>query len=429
MDWLHYNRVRLDCYEKVVTFHRPGMPTVMFIGERGGLKHEVITAMRTRRLFSKGWQHYLAHVVLLEETTASMEDIRVVRHFPDVFLKELPGLPPDREVEFTIDLLPGTTHISLTHYRMAYAELRELKTQLQESDDVPKTAFRTRYGHYKFLVMPFGLTNAPAAFMNLMNRVLHPYLDRFIIVFIDDILVYLRNEINHAKHLSLVLKTLRHDKAIAYASQQLKPHEGNYPTHDLELTVIIFVLKIWRHYLYGEKCKIFIDLKSLKYIFTQPDLNLQQRRWVELLSDYDCTIEYHAGHANSVADTLSRKSHGQLNALYASRIPFLTDLRSIGVALKAGPRGALIANFQVRPVLLDRVLKAQRNNTESQELIQTMSDGIKKDLCIKDFDDMLMQGERMYVPNVEELKRDILDEAHISAYAMHPRSTKMYHTI
>nr|XP_028953915.1 uncharacterized protein LOC114822920 [Malus domestica] len=282
-----------------------------------------------------------------------MEDIRVVRHFPDVFLKELPGLPPDREVEFTIDLLPGTTHISLTHYRMAYAELRELKTQLQEL----------------------------------------------------------------------------HDKAIAYASQQLKPHEGNYPTHDLELTVIIFVLKIWRHYLYGEKCKIFIDLKSLKYIFTQPDLNLQQRRWVELLSDYDCTIEYHAGHANSVADTLSRKSHGQLNALYASRIPFLTDLRSIGVALKAGPRGALIANFQVRPVLLDRVLKAQRNNTESQELIQTMSDGIKKDLCIKDFDDMLMQGERMYVPNVEELKRDILDEAHISAYAMHPRSTKMYHTI
>ncbi|KAM1024853.1 hypothetical protein ACFX13_038773 [Malus domestica] len=121
---------------------------------------------------------------------------------------------------------------------------------------------------------------------------------------------------------------------------------------------IILALKIWRHYLYGEKCKIFTDHKSLKYIFNQPNLNLRQRRWVELLSDYDCTIEYHPGRANSVVDALSRKSHGQLNALYASRILLLIDLRSTGVALKEGRRGALIASFQVRPVLLDRVLEA-----------------------------------------------------------------------
>ncbi|XP_050146346.1 uncharacterized protein LOC126621803 [Malus sylvestris] len=142
----------------------------------------------------------------------------------------------------------------------------------------------------------------------------------------------------------------------------------------------------------------------------KPNLNLQQRRWVELLSDYDCTIEYHPGRANSVADALSRKSHGQLNAFYASRIPLLTNLRSTGVALKEGRRRALIASFQVRPVLLDRVLEAQRNDTESQELIQAVSDGKKKDLWIRDPDGMLMQGEQMYVHNVEELKRDIYEK-------------------
>ncbi|KAM2903825.1 hypothetical protein COP2_003611 [Malus domestica] len=111
------------------------MPTVTFIGERGGLKHEVIIAIRVRRLLNKGCQRYLAHVVLAEETTTSVKDVGVVRHFPDVFLEELPGLAPDREVEFTIDLLLGTNPISLTPYRMAPTELKELKTQLQKLVD------------------------------------------------------------------------------------------------------------------------------------------------------------------------------------------------------------------------------------------------------------------------------------------------------
>ena len=132
MDWLDYNRAKLDCYEKVVTFHRPDMPTVTFVGERSGLKQVVITAMRAMRLLSKGCQGYLSHVVLTEETIASVEDVGVVRHFPNVFPEDLPGLPPYREVEFTIDLLPSTNPISLTPYCMAHAELRDLKTQLQE---------------------------------------------------------------------------------------------------------------------------------------------------------------------------------------------------------------------------------------------------------------------------------------------------------
>ena len=96
-------------------------------------------------------------------------------------------------------------------------------------------------------------------------------------------------------------------KVVAYAYRQLKPHEQNYPTHDLELAAVVFALKIWRHYLYGEKCRIFIDHKSLKYLLTQKDLNLRQHQWLELLKDYECIIDYHPGKANVVADALSRK--------------------------------------------------------------------------------------------------------------------------
>ncbi|KAM2782206.1 hypothetical protein COP1_011852 [Malus domestica] len=131
---------------------------------------------------------------------------------------------------------------------------------------------------------------------------------------------------------------MQHNRVIAYASRQLKIHQRNYPTHDLELAAIVFALKIWRHYLYGEKCKIFTDYKSLQYLFTQHDLNLRQRRWMELLSDYDCTIEYHPGCANVVADALSMKPQGRLNALYACRVPLLADLRAIRVKLEIKER-------------------------------------------------------------------------------------------
>ena len=96
---------------------------------------------------------------------------------------------------------------------------------------------------------------------------------------------------------------------IAYTSRQLKKHEVNYPTHDLELAVVVHALKIWRHYLLGNKVHIFTDHKSLKYIFTQSELNMRQRRWLELIMDYNLEVCYHPGKANVVADALSRKSH------------------------------------------------------------------------------------------------------------------------
>ena len=111
-----------------------------------------------------------------------------------------------------------------------------------------------------------------------------------------------------ASRIGLGCVLMQDGKVVAYAFRQLKPHEQNYPTRDLELAVVVFALKIWRHYLYGEKCRIYIDHKSLKYLLTQRELNLRQQRWLELFKDYDCIIDYHPRKANVVADAFSRKA-------------------------------------------------------------------------------------------------------------------------
>jgi len=128
---------------------------------------------------------------------------------------------------------------------------------------------------------------------------------------------------------------MQNGKVIAYASRQLRPHESNYPTYDLELAAVVLALKIWRHYLYGEKCHIYTDHKSLKYIFDQKELNMRQRRWLELIKDYDCTIEYHPRKANVMVDALSRKSRGGTSSLNAIRVTLLKEFRSNAASLKA----------------------------------------------------------------------------------------------
>ena len=131
----------------------------------------------------------------------------------------------------------------------------------------------------------------------------------------------------------------------------MRPHEGSYPVHDLELAAVVFALKIWRHYLYGETFQIFTDHKSLKYLMSQKELNMRQRRWMELLKDYDCTIEYHPGKANVVADALSRKSGSSMAHLRVDRMGDLIALRSLNVGLQVNEDGILLATLQVRPVL------------------------------------------------------------------------------
>ncbi|GJR69460.1 putative reverse transcriptase domain-containing protein [Tanacetum coccineum] len=437
MDWLAYYRALIDCYEKIV---RIPLPNGRFLSSRreGPEGSWILACIKVRRK---------------SLMTSACRD------FPKYIPDDLLGLPScaraqrtSREgVLFDKSLTYGETCalcqvegdgaccFSKIDLRSGYHQLRV------REEDIPKTAFRTRYGHFEFTVMPFGMTNAPAIFMDLMNRVCKPYLDKFVIVFIDDILIYSKSEEEHEVHLKTILDLLKTEmlyakfskcefwlkevqflghvvnrdgihvdpskvesvknwktpespteirsflglagyyrrfienfskiakpltlltqknkayvwgdkqeeafqilkeklcnapvlalpdgpddfvvycdaskqgfgcvlmqqgkqgKVIAYASRQLKIHENNYTTHDLELGAVVFALKIWRHYLYGTKSVIYTDHKSLQYIFDQKELNMRQRRWIELLSDYECEIKYHPGKANVVADALSRK--------------------------------------------------------------------------------------------------------------------------
>ena len=148
---------------------------------------------------------------------------------------------------------------------------------------------------------------------------------------------------------------MKNDRVIAYTSRQLKKHEENYPTHYLELATVVFALKILRYNLYGAPCRIFTDHKILQHIVTQKKLNLRQRRWLELIKDYDCTIEYHPGKANVVADALSRQLESSLSHIRSGYLSLLVDLRALRVILEAEYSGALLATFHVRPLLVDQI--------------------------------------------------------------------------
>ena len=221
---------------------------------------------------------------------------------------------------------------------------------------------------------------------------------------------------------------MQHKRVVAYTSRQLKKHELNYPTHDLELAAVIFTLKTWRHYLYEATCQIFTDHKSLKYLFTQKELNLRQRRWMELLKDYDCTINYHPGKANVVADALSRKFTGSLAYMQTIQLPLMVELRELGVELGMHVLGALFASFLLRPILVDQILEAQLEDPYLMSMRRKVEEGEQSDFAIRN-DGALVIGSRLCVPAAEELKGQILGEAHSSAYAMHPGSTKMYRTL
>ena len=298
MDWLSKHRATLDCYKKEVRLVRPEEPGVIFRGIRREIAPSLINAMTASKMLRKGCQGYLAFVVDRRQEGTRLEDIPIVKEFSDVFPDDISGLPSDRAIEFVIELIPGTKPISFPPYRIAPANLKELKAQLEEllskgfirpsispwgapvlfvnkkdgslrlcidyrqlnratirnqyplpridelfdqlqgsrvyskidlrsgyhqlkvrENDVSKTAFRMRYGHYEFLVMPLGLTNSLAAFMDLMNMVFSPYLDKFVIVFIDDILVYSGGPEEHAEHLRTVLQILRERQLYAKFSK------------------------------------------------------------------------------------------------------------------------------------------------------------------------------------------------------------------
>ncbi|GJU38751.1 putative reverse transcriptase domain-containing protein [Tanacetum coccineum] len=274
-----------------------------------------------------------------------------------------------------------------------YRELNKLTIDLRSGyhhlrvheDDIPKTAFRTRYGHFKFTVMPFGLTNAPAFLGHVINgNGIH--VDPSKIEAVKNWKA-LRTPSEKCKTFDwgeeqeLAFQTLK-DKlcnapvlALPDGPEDfLETHEKNYTTHDLELGAVVFALKIWRHYLYGTKSVIYMDHKSLQHIFSQKELNMRQRRWIELFSDYDCEIRYHPGKANVVADALSRKKRKEA-------------------------------------VMSCRVCKRW------MEMIEQRSDGT------------LYYLDRIWVPLKGDVRTLIMNEAYKSKYSVHPGADKMYYDL
>ncbi|GJZ30488.1 putative reverse transcriptase domain-containing protein [Tanacetum coccineum] len=353
-----------------------------------------------------------------------LEDVPIARDFPEVFTEDFPGLPPMRQVEFQINLVPGAAPIARA--------LRE--------EDISKTAFRTRYGHYEFQVMPFGLTNAPASeeehaenlklILELLKKeelyAKFPKCEFWLSknvkfdwsekaeaafqllkqkLFSAPILALPEGSENFvvycdASRKGLGAALMQIENVIAYASRQLKIHEKNYTTHDLELRAVVFALKMWRHYLYGTKCVVFTDHKSLQHIIDQKELNMRQRRWLELLSEYDCEIRYHPGKANVVADAFSRKERNK-------------QLRVQALVLTTG------LNLPVQ-ILNAQVEARNEENYGTEDL-----GGMIKNLEPRANGTLCLRG-RSWIPCFGDLRTLIMHESHKSKYSIHPGSDKMY---
>jgi hypothetical protein len=214
---------------------------------------------------------------------------------------------------------------------------------------------------------------------------------------------------------------MQEGRVISYSSRQLRHYEEHYPTHDLELAAVVMTLRTWRHYLLGNVIHIYTDYKSLKYIFTQPNLNMRQRRWLELIKDYKLEVHYHPGKANVVADALSHKAHyNYLPAISLTRKESSTRVL---------PNLSLF-NLTLTPTLRAKIIAAQKDDEGMGHVKRRMLEGDPKVACFReDAQGTLWFKERLVVPKSESLKKKILDEAHASRYSIHPGSTKMYHDL
>ncbi|GJX36051.1 reverse transcriptase domain-containing protein [Tanacetum coccineum] len=584
MDWLVKHDAVIVCGEKVVRIPY-GNKMLIVESDKGVSRLKVISCIKARKYVERGCHLFLAHVTEKKSKEKRLEDVPVIHDFPEVFPEELPGLPPPRQVEFRIDLVPGAAPVARAPYRLAPSEMRELSVQLQEllekgfihpssspwgapvlfvkkkdgsfrmcidyrelnkltvknryplpriddlfdqlqgssvyskidlrsgyhqlrikEEDIPITAFRTRYGHFEFQVMPFGLTNAPAdeeehekhlkIILELLKKErlyakfskcdfwldsvqflghvidrsgvhvdpakikaikswatptmptevrqflgLAGYYRRFIEGFSliskpltkltqkdkkyewgkeeKEAFQTLKQKLCSALILALPEGTkdfmvycdaslkgygavlMQREKVIVYASRQLKVHEENYTTHDLELGAVVFALRLWRHYLYGTKCVVFTDHKSLQYILNQKELNLRQQRWIELLSDYDCEIRYHPEKANVMADALSRKER---NKPLRVRDLMMTIYNDLPKQIREAQEEAM-KRKNVKAENLGRLIKP---------IFEFRPDGTR---CF---------GNRVWLPRYGGLRDLVMHESHKSKYSIHPGSDKMY---
>ncbi|GKD38776.1 putative reverse transcriptase domain-containing protein [Tanacetum coccineum] len=294
---------------------------------------------------------------------------------------------PLPRIDNLFDQLQGSSVYSKIDLRSGYHQLRV------REEDILKTSFRTRYGHYEFQVMPFGLTNTPAVFLDLINRVCKPYLDKFVIVFIDDMLIYSRNKKEHEEHLKeeAAFQLIKQKLCSAPILALLEGNEDFVVYYDASHKGLGAVLmqreKI--HYLYRTKCTVFTDHKSLQHILDQKELNIRQHRWLELLSDYDCEIRYHPGKANIVADALSRKKRN-------------------------------------KPLRV-RALEAQKpENLKNEDVGGMIRKDIPKERLEPRVDGTLCLNGRSWLPCYGNLRTVIMHESYKSKYSIHPGSDKMY---
>ncbi|KAG8478822.1 hypothetical protein CXB51_028795 [Gossypium anomalum] len=301
MEWLTIHDVVVNCGRKIIELKCKSGDILRVESEELDRLPIVISFMTAQRYMRKGCESYLAFVLNTKVSELKIESMSVVCEYLDVFPKELPGLPPVREVKFGIELVPDTAPISIASYKMAPIELKELKAQLQElmdkgfarpsfspwsallrvkDSDVPKTTFQTRYGHYEFLVMPFGLTNAPAIFMDLMNWVIRPYLDKFVVVFIDDILIYSRDESEHAEHLRTILQTLRDKQLYAKFSKSELWLREKLPRNVFKVRSLLGLAGYYRRFvkefsMIATPMKKFL-LKYVKFKWSESDASLNE---------------------------------------------------------------------------------------------------------------------------------------------------------
>jgi hypothetical protein len=207
---------------------------------------------------------------------------------------------------------------------------------------------------------------------------------------------------------------------IAYASRQLRWHEEHYPTHDLELVAVVHALKIWRHYLLGNVCHIYTDHKSLKYIFTQSELNMRQRRWLELIKDYELEIHYHLGKANVVADALSRKAFCHCLTMQTSDITLCQEMEKLNLGMI---QHGTSNHLKLESVIVQRIIDAQRNDKGMKHIHEKIEAG-KANCFRRDDQGIVWFNNRIVVPKNDEIRQQILDEAHLSRYSIHPEALR-----
>nr|GEZ52449.1 putative reverse transcriptase domain-containing protein [Tanacetum cinerariifolium] len=350
---------------------------------------------------------------------------------------------PLPRIDDLFDQLPGSSVYSKIDLRSGYHQLRV------REEDILKTAFRTRYGHYEFQVIPFGLTNAPAVFMDLMNRVCKPYLDKFVIVFIDDILIYSKSKQEHEEHLKLILELLKKEQLYDKFSKcefwvpkvQILGHvidsQGIHvdptkiesikdwasPKTATEIRQFLGLVGYYRRFIKGfskiTRPMTKLTQKKVKFEWGekqeeafQKELNMRQRRWLELLSDYDCEIRYHPGKANVVADAL--RQNERIKPLQVRAL-----VMTIGLDL---PRQILEAQTEAM----------KPENLKSEDvggmLIENSKDPEKprKEKLEPRADETLCLNNRSWLPCYGELRTLIMYESHKSKYSFHLGSDKMY---